>query len=66
MEQFAQNPEFRRHMFEVQLEGAREVLWRTWNARLRLLKFSPVAKGISVKVLDLWCDITYNLGMLLK
>ena len=53
-------------MFEVQLEGAREVLWRTWNARLRLLKFSPVAKGISVKVLDLWRDITYNLGMLLK
>ena len=66
MEQFFQNLEFGRHMFEVQLEGASEVLWRTWNARLRLLKFSPVAKGILVKVLDLWCGIIYNLGMLLK
>lgn len=66
MEQFFQNPDFRRHMFEVQLEGAREVLWRTWNARLRLLKFPPIAKGILVKVLDLRCGITYNLGMLLK
>lgn len=66
MEQFAQNPVFRRHMFEVQLEGAREVLGRTWNARLRLLKFSPVANGILIKVLDLWRGITYNLGMLLK
>jgi len=66
MEQFAQTPEFRRHMSEVQLEGAREVLGRTWNARLRLLKFSPIANGIFIKVLDLWRGVTYNLGMLLK
>ena len=53
MEQSGQNTEFKRHVFEVQMEGGEVRTMESLECQAEAFKFSPVDNGILLKFLDL-------------